>query len=157
MRVLSADPGYGRLGVAVLEKEGSKEVLIYSDCIQTSKELSYADRLLIIGTEFTAILNKFSPDAFASESLFFVKNQKTAIGVAGVRGMLFYIIKQKGLSVYEYTPLQVKIAMTGYGRSDKKQIADMVTKLININKKIKFDDEYDAIAIGLTCLASERL
>ena len=71
--------------------------------------------------------------------------------------MLFYIIKQKGLSVYEYTPLQVKIAMTGYGRSDKKQIADMVTKLININKKIKFDDEYDAIAIGLTCLASERL
>ena len=83
-------------------------------------------------------------------------NQKTAIDVAGVRGMLFYIAKKHSLSVFEYTPLQIKMAVTGYGKSDKKQVTDMVTKLIKIDKKIKFDDEYDAIAVGLTCFASER-
>jgi len=156
MRILSVDPGYERLGVAVIEKNGSVETLVYSACFQTDKKLPYSDRLLKIGVEVARLIKKFNPDSFASESLFFAKNQKTAMDVAGVRGALFYIAKKHDLPVFEYTPLQIKMAITGYGKSDKKQITEMVTKLIKIDKQIKFDDEYDAIAVGLTCLASER-
>ena len=156
MKVLSIDPGYGRLGIAIIESENKKERLLYSDCFQTDKKLSYEERLLKIGNELSTLIKKFNPDILAIESLFFAKNQKTAIDVAGVRGVLIYIAKSHNLSIFEYTPLQIKIAITGYGRGDKKQVTQMVEKLIKIEKFIKLDDEYDAIAVGLTCLASER-
>ena len=156
MLVLSVDPGYERLGIAIIEKSDGKEELIYSDCLRTDKELSYADRLFEISSEIENLINKYEPSIFASESLFFAKNQKTAIDVAGVRGVLLHTAKQHGLQVFEYTPLQIKIAVTGFGRSDKKQVTEMVKRLIKIEKQIKLDDEYDAIAVGLTCLASER-
>ncbi len=156
MRIISIDPGYERLGLAVLEKENGIDVLVYSDCLRTYKNLPYPDRLLALGNDLSSIIEKFSPKALASESLFFTKNQKTAIDVAGVRGMILFIAKKYSLSVFEYTPLQIKIAVTGYGRSDKKQVTEMVAKLIDIKKEINIDDEYDAIAVGLTCLASER-
>jgi len=93
MRILSVDPGYDRLGVAVLEKEkqGVKEVLLFSDCLQSNKKDSYAYRLKDIGERFEKIIEKYNPDCFATEALFFTTNQKTAINVAGARGMLFYI------------------------------------------------------------------
>ena len=156
MRVLSVDPGYERLGIAIVEKVKGTETLVYSDCLQTDKSFPYEERLHQLGEKIEEVIQKFKPEIFASESLFFTKNQKTAIDVAGVRGMLFYISKKYKLTLFEYTPLQIKIAVTGYGKSDKKQVMAMLTRLIKIEKKIKLDDEYDAIAVGLTCLASER-
>lgn len=157
MKVLSVDPGYDRLGIAVIERDdNNKEQLIYSSCFETSKDLLYEKRIHLLGEEVQNIIKKYKPDVFASESLFFSKNQKTAILVAGARGVLLYVATQNNLPIFEYTPLQIKMAITGYGRGDKNQITVMVNKLLDINKEIKLDDEYDAIAVGLTCLASER-
>jgi len=157
MKVLSVDPGYARLGIAVLESnKNGKEQLLYSDCIETSNDDSFEERLSTIGKELEKVIKKYSPDTFASESIFFTTNQKTALLVAGSRGILLYIANNHKIPVYEYTPLQVKIAVTGYGKSDKKQVTEMVKRLIKIEKDIVLDDEFDAIAIGLTCLATEK-
>ncbi len=158
MRVLSVDPGYDRLGVAIIEKDGKKnETLLYSNCITTSKKLNYPERLEKIANEVENLIKKYSPQIFASESLFFTKNQKTAIDVAGSRGMLLYIANKNNLKIFEYTPLQIKIAITGYGKSDKNQVQSMTRKLIKIDENSKLDDEYDAIAVGLTCFAIEKI
>lgn len=158
MRVLAFDPGFERLGVAVLEKNppasGGKEVLLFSTCIRTSPKLPFHKRLLALGEEVEKIIKKHKPDAVALESLYFENNAKTAMNVAAVRGALCYIAASHKLEVFEYTPLQVKVAVTGYGKSDKRAVAMMVEKLIKISKEKKLDDELDAIAVGLTCLAS---
>ena len=133
-----------------------KEVLIYSSCFQTAATETFENRLLEIGSEVERLITEYSPQALAIEQLFFNTNQKTAMHVAEVRGALIYICKKYGLLSFQYTPLQIKNAVSGYGRSTKKQVAKMVPQLIEIQKEIKLDDEYDAIAIGLTCLASER-
>lgn len=158
MLILAIDPGYERLGVAILEKAEGKENFLYSDCFKTSKDLPFSERLKEIGSEIRRVIKEFKPSALAIETLLFFKNQKTAMNVAEARGAIIYEAKQNELEVYEYTPLQIKIAVTGYGRSDKAQVIEMVKKLIKTsssNKKTQ-DDEYDAIAIGLTCLASIR-
>ena len=157
IRILSIDPGYERIGIAVLERFSNKrEILLYSGCFKTSSKLLFEERLLLIGEEITKLINKFKPSACALEKLFFNTNQKTAIMVSHVRGMIIYQAMLNKISVFEYNPSEIKIAITGYGRSTKYQIADMVKRLVNINKKILYDDEFDAIAIGLTCLASEK-
>ncbi|OHB24520.1 MAG: crossover junction endodeoxyribonuclease RuvC [Parcubacteria group bacterium RIFOXYD2_FULL_52_8] len=155
MRVLAVDPGYERLGVAVVERTGGKDSLLFSTCLQTPKG-EFAKRLLALGDKFAAIIVAWQPEAFAVEKLFFTTNQKTALGVAEVKGMLTYLAATHRLPVYEYTPLEVKVAVASYGRADKKQVIDMVHRLVMITKKIAHDDEYDAIAIGLTCVASVR-
>lgn len=156
MKVLAIDPGYERVGIAVLLKNerGEKEEVCYSSCFRTSADLSFRERLCRIGKEIEDIIDTQKPDCVALEGLFFNSNQKTALRVAEVRGMLLYLAARRALHVYEYTPLQIKIAITGYGRSDKKQIAEMVKRLITVPKPTALDDEFDAIAIGLTCLAS---
>ena len=157
MRVLSVDPGYERMGIAVIENSlRKKEVLIYSNCFKTSSTLPYHTRLKMIGEEIVRIIDEFKPHVCATETLFFTKNKKTAMMVAGARGVVLFTAASQNLEVYEYTPLQIKIAVTGYGKSDKRQVATMVEKLIDIHKDIKYDDEYDAIAIGITCIASEN-
>lgn len=157
MRVLAIDPGYERLGIAVIEKTSSKkEKLVYSNCFRTSAKEKFENRLLQIGNETERLIKEYSPRALAIERLYFNTNQKTAMNVAEVRGAIIYICKKYKLSIFEYTPLQIKNAVSGYGRSTKKQVAKMVPHLIEIHKEIKLDDEYDAIAIGLTCLASEH-
>lgn len=154
MRVLALDPGYERLGMAVLEKEtGKKEQLIFSECFQTPKSAPFTERLYAVGDEIKNIIEKYSPQAVAIESLFFTNNQKTAMHVAEIRGVIMYEAMKNKLQFTEYTPNQIKNAVTGDGRADKKQIFSMVTKLVKIDKKIEFDDEYDAIAIGITFLA----
>lgn len=152
MRILSADPGYERLGIAVIEDN----TLLFSDCIQTPKEDDFTERVLTLGEEFKKIIKEYKPEGFAIETLFFSKNTKTAMRVAEVRGMLIYLARSMGVKVFEYAPSEIKVAVTGHGQSDKKQVTLMVERLIKINKKIKFDDEYDAIAVGLTCCAIER-
>lgn len=157
MRVLAIDPGYERVGIAVVEKnEKGKEILCYSDCFKTSSALSFLERLNLIGQEIERLIKEHGPTTFAIEKLFFNSNQKTASMVSEVRGALIYIASKNSLFLYEYTPLQVKMAVTGNGRGDKKQVADMVQQLIKIEKDIQYDDEFDAIAVGLTCLASEK-
>ena len=156
MRVLAIDPGYERLGIAVLEKKaGGKEQLIFSECFQTPKTSVFINRLHAVGVELRKIIKEYSPDGVAIESLFFSNNQKTAMHVAEVRGVIMYEAMNHRLRFAEYTPGQIKNAVTGDGRADKKQIFSMVTRLVKINKKIKFDDEYDAIAIGITFLAEK--
>jgi len=152
-KILAVDPGFERMGVAVLNE---KEV-IFSDCFKTPKELPFPERLFLIGQEIEKIIKKYKPLVLAIETLYFATNQKTALAVAKAIGVIVYEGKKYGLAIKEYTPLQVKIATTGYGKADKKQVTQMIRKLIKIRPEIKSDDELDAIAIGLTALNSKNL
>jgi len=156
MRVLAFDPGYERLGVAVLEREGGKEKLLHSDCVRTNAKDTFAERLCVLGEAVERLIAEWQPTAVALENLYFESNAKTAMNVSAVRGMLLYLAARSNLVAYEYTPLQVKVAVTGNGRSDKSAIALMVPKLVSISRGKRLDDELDAIAVGITCLASVR-
>ena len=157
MKVLAIDPGYGRCGMAVLERvSGGKEVLLHSDCIETSSKTDFPKRLATISAECARVMKKYKPDAVALEKLYFSTNQKTAMNVAEVRGALISAAASSGIPVFEYTPAQVKSAAAGSGSADKRQIATMLHALLKIDKKIKRDDEYDAIAVGVTHLARHR-
>ena len=155
MKILAIDPGYDRLGVAVIEKkEGKKEKLLFSECFSPAKSLAKEKRIFEIGQKINELIKRFSPSELIIEDLFFGKNLKTALIVAEVRGVIIYEASKASIGVHEFTPSQIKTAVTGNGKSDKSQIAFMVGKLINMNgKKPKFDDENDAIAVGLTFFA----
>lgn len=156
MIILAIDPGFERLGVAVIEKEKQgKEVLLFSDCITTLKSLKYEDRLKILGQKIKSIISEFEPQALAIEKLFFTSNQKTVMQVAEARGVILYEASQSNLEIFEFSPPQIKLAVCGNGKADKKSIIKMVPLLIKLNKNIKHDDEYDAIAIGITLFAVE--
>lgn len=157
MKILAIDPGFERVGVAVIEKTNSpKHTLVYSDCFKTKKGLDFHLRLSLIGEEIERLVKKYKPKSLAIEKLYFTTNQKTAMGVAEARGVIIYCASHNGLEIFEYTPPQIKVAVTGYGKADKNMVISMVPRLINIEKKTKLDDELDAIAIGLTCLACEK-
>jgi crossover junction endodeoxyribonuclease RuvC len=157
MRILAFDPGFERLGAAVVEKINGKDILVHSECVRTVPKDTFPERLRQIGAVAEALIMQFKPDAVALEEIFFGKNEKTGIQIAEVRGVLTYIAMSKGLTVYDYTPLEVKIAITGYGKSDKAAVANMVPRLVSLPARKRLDDEMDAIAVGLTCLASVRL
>lgn len=157
MRVLAVDPGYERLGIAVLEKNnGGKETLLYSTCFKTQKTLPHYKRLHAILKEMRKTIEDYTPQRLSIETLLFNSNQKTALKVAEARGVILACAAEAHLSIYEYTPLQIKVAVTGYGRSDKEQVIVMIKKLITVPERKAQDDEYDAIACGLTCLATEK-
>lgn len=156
MRVLGIDPGYDRLGVAVIEKINGTDTVVFSSCIQTSKEVSLPDRLLEAGTALAEIIATHKPTLLGIETLFFNKNVKTAIGVAEARGMIVFLAKQAGCSVVELSPQQVKIAVTGFGSSDKQAVFSMVKRLVAKTPDNALDDEYDAIAVGVAALAHHR-
>ena len=156
MRVLAIDPGYGRCGVAVVEKENNMERLIDSACIETSSDDPFPARLTHVSRECERLIEKHRPDAVALEKLYFATNQKTAMRVAEVRGALIELATRHGLPVYEYTPGEVKSAAAGSGSADKRAVVKMLHALVKIDKEIKYDDEYDAIAIGITHLARAR-
>jgi crossover junction endodeoxyribonuclease RuvC len=155
-RVLAFDPGYERLGVAVLEKQKGKEVLLHSECVRTAATLPFAERLGVLGEAAEALIKQWKPTAVALEQVFFEKNAKTAMQVAEVRGALAYIAARKRLKVHQYAPAAVKVAITGYGKSDKAAVAAMVVRLVRLPERKRLDDEIDAIAVGITCLASIR-
>ena len=156
MKVLGIDPGYGRCGVALVEKVNGREILLYSDCIETSSKDEFGDRLAAVADGCARLMREHAPDCVAMERLYFTTNQKTAMKVAEVRGALLNTAALAGLSVFEYTPGQIKSASAGYGGADKAAVARMLHALLKINKVIKYDDEYDAIAIGVTHLAHSR-
>lgn len=153
MRVISVDPGYDRIGVAILEYVAGKERLIHSSCIQTDKSQTLLDRLYDMGQQFSSLLQTHKPDTLGIETLFFNTNQKTAIGVAQARGIIIYLAHEAGCQVFEFGPQEIKVAVTGYGKSDKQAVIDMVLRLVPNAPQKALDDEYDAIAVGITCLA----
>lgn len=158
MIILSIDPGYERIGIAILEKNQGdrKEKVLYSNCFKTSSKLPLAERIFLIGKEIEDVVKKYSPKSLAIEKLYFENNAKTAMGVAEVRGVIIYIAKNFDLKVFEYTPLQIKSAVTGYGKATKDAVHTMVHKLVELQKEVKQDDEIDAVAVGITCFACER-
>lgn len=157
MKILAIDPGYERLGIAIVEKNPrGKEVVLFSECFKTDKSLLFEDRLHLIGRHVEEIITIYSPEALSIENLFISNNQKTAMRVAEVRGALLYICKKNALSVKEFTPLQIKLTVTGDGKSSKEQMIKMVKLLALGVKGGAIDDEYDAIAAGITFFAHTR-
>jgi crossover junction endodeoxyribonuclease RuvC len=153
MKVLAIDPGYDRLGVAIMEYQNGKEFLHFSTCVITDKTAPLSDRLVMVGDTILKLITEHAPDTIAIETLFFNKNITTAIGVAQARGIIIYLAKNAGCTLYEFGPQEIKVAVTGYGASDKRAVYDMVNRLVaNVPEKAH-DDEYDAIAVGITCLA----
>jgi crossover junction endodeoxyribonuclease RuvC len=156
-RVLGIDPGYERLGVAIIDKSSGQEVVLESACFKTSAKLPFPERLRTLGENLEQLIVKWQPAVLALEKLFFTSNQKTAIQVAEVRGMIIYLAASHGLKLVEYTPLEIKMCLTGYGRADKKQLTDMVGRLVKLPPRFRHDDEFDAVAVGLTYLARQSL
>jgi crossover junction endodeoxyribonuclease RuvC len=156
MRIIAIDPGYERLGIAIVEKTTGKEILLFSDCLKTDPKIPHEERLKIIGEGISALIKKYEPTAMTIETLFFKANVKTAMKVSEARGVMLYEAAKNNLKLVEFSPLQIKVAVTGYGKSDKNQVTEMVKRLIEIKRPIKYDDEYDAIAVGLTFFASYR-
>ncbi|MES3031466.1 MAG: crossover junction endodeoxyribonuclease RuvC [Patescibacteria group bacterium] len=149
MKIIGIDPGYDRVGIAVIEDNK----LLYSACLETNSKDSFHTRLKEVGEGIEKVLATFSPDAMAIESLFITKNQKTAMKVAEARGVISYLAAVKDIPIYEYTPPQIKVAVTGHGGTDKTGVIKMISLLVKMEKKKALDDEYDAIAVALTCAA----
>lgn len=156
MRVLGIDPGYDRLGVAVIERATGKDTVIYSGCIETDRSLSLPTRHKVAGDALVTLLATYTPDLLGIETLFFNKNVKTAIGVAEARGMILYLAQASGCTICEVSPQQVKVAVTGYGKSDKEAVRSMLRHLVGKVPVQALDDEYDAIAVGITALAHHQ-
>ncbi|MEK7622132.1 MAG: crossover junction endodeoxyribonuclease RuvC [Patescibacteria group bacterium] len=158
MITLGIDPGYERLGMAVIETKAraKKDELLHSTCIITSKNNLFPERLKSLALEVEKVLAKYKPDTLAIEELFFSGNQKTAMKVSEVRGMIIYLALRAGCEITNLTPLQVKMSITGFGRASKTQIITMIKKLITVPSGKRHDDEYDAIAIALTGAAHQR-
>lgn len=156
-RIIGIDPGFDRLGIAILDKEGTRETLVYSTCISTSKVNTFEQRLAHVAGELDNILSEYKPGELAIETIFITKNQKTVINVAEVRGVCLYICHLHNVSIFEYSPPQIKIAITGYGKATKDDIAIMVPKILKTTlTHNKLDDELDAIAIALTHSANQK-
>lgn len=149
MIILGIDPGTATTGWGIIKKEGQKYTLLDFGHITTKAKTPLHDRLEIIFEELTQIIEKAKPDHVAVEELFFAANSKTAIAVGQARGVILLAGKKKGLSVFEYTPLEVKMALTGYGRADKNQIQQMVKALLSLSEIPKPDDAADALAIAI--------
>lgn len=151
MRILAIDPGYDRLGIAVVEGNPSRPTLVMSECVLPEKG-AREDRLARVSDAIARAVETYRPDALAIEALFFSVNKKTAIGVAEARGAILAVAGAASLPVIERSPQQVKLAVTGHGGADKASVARMVPKLVALPEKKRLDDELDAIAIGIASL-----
>lgn len=147
--VLGLDPGIATVGFGVVNIEGGLQSAVRYGTIKTSAGLALSDRLDCLFEDINSLLEAFRPDAVAIEELFFNTNISTAISVSHGRGVLLLACKRFGVPIYEYTPLQVKQAVVGYGRAEKKQVMDMVRRLLRLDDIPKPDDAADALAIAL--------
>jgi crossover junction endodeoxyribonuclease RuvC len=150
--VLAIDPGYDRIGIAVF----AGDILVHSECfVPPSKDFSR--RLMEVYQRVTTMIHTYKPGAVAIETLFMTKNQKTAIKVAEARGVAILAAAEAGTPLFGYSPQAVKIAVTGSGNADKKSVTKMVDLMLKLPPKKRFDDEYDAIALGLAHQAAARI
>lgn len=157
MIIIGIDPGYAIVGIGVVEYVGNKFRTLEYNAITTPAGMPTTERLKKIYQEMTMYIDKYKPDAVAIEELFFNSNQKTAINVAQARGVLLVAVANKNIPICEYTPLQVKQSVTGYGRADKKQIQTMVKMLLGLNAIPKPDDAADALAIAICHAHSNKM
>lgn len=149
MLIIGLDPGLAILGYGVLEYQGNHMKLIKYGTIETSSKMTMPDRLVSIYDRLSTLLKLYKPDAVAMEELFFNKNVKTALQIGHARGVTLLAAAQNVKNLYEYTPLQIKQAVVGYGRADKKQIQNMVRILLNLPEIPKPDDAADAVAVAI--------
>ena len=157
MVILGIDPGIERTGYAFLNHTNSETVLIECGCITTSKDKPASERLLEIKKDLTHLIMKIKPDWLCIESLFFAANTKTAMVVGQARGVVLVTGVEHGLGIIEITPLQVKIAATGYGKAEKKQVQTMIQKILKLKKVPKPDDAADACAIAWAGIGRTKL
>lgn len=156
MRILGIDPGTGILGFGVIDVEKGKTTLVDAGVIRTPVHEDDAVRLQTIFDELTEIIKSTKPTIMSVEKLFFARNVTTAMTVAQARGVVLLCGKQASLDIYEYTPLQIKMAITSYGKADKRQVQEMVRVLLGLKEVPKPDDCADALAAALTCAQSVR-
>ena len=149
LTILGIDPGYAILGWGVIEYQASRHRLLGYGTVETSKDFSMPERLKEIYIGLNEVIAKYDPDVSAIEELFFNSNQKTAIKVGEARGAAVLACANAGLHVYEYTPLQIKQALTGYGRAEKQQIQEMVRQVLGLIKAPSPDDAADAVACAI--------
>lgn len=147
--IMGVDPGIAILGYGLLNMEGNRFNIISKGAIVTESTMSMPDRLSYIYNELNLLLRKYNPDAYAIEELFFNKNIKTALTVGHARGVAILAASNNKVPIYEYTPLQVKQAIVGYGRADKKQMQQMVKLLLSLEEIPKPDDVADALAVAI--------
>lgn len=150
MRILGFDPGLARVGYGVIDSDGHRHKAVNFGTISTHKSETTPVRLAHIFDAATQLINEYKPDAVAIEELFFSKNVTNAISVAEARGVLLAVSVRSVGKLYEYTPMQIKQAMTGYGKADKKQITEMVKRYLGLVEAPKLDDTSDALAVALT-------
>jgi crossover junction endodeoxyribonuclease RuvC len=150
MRILGIDPGTGILGFGVIEASRGKAQLVDAGVIRTPVKEDDAVRLQTIFEEITDIIAETKPQQMAVEKLFFAQNVTTAMTVAQARGVVLLAGRQAGLDIFEYTPLQIKQALTGYGRAEKQQIQEMVRVILQLKSAPKPDDCADALAAAIT-------
>ncbi len=149
MVILGIDPGYAIVGWGVIEYAHSKFRVLGYGAITTEVETPFAERLQIIYNDMCYIFNKYKPDVISMEKLFYNSNQKTVIDVAQARGVITLSAQMNGKDIYEYTPLQVKQSVTGYGRAEKKQVMEMTRSILNLPAVPKPDDTADALAMAI--------
>ncbi len=149
MRILGIDPGYAIVGFGVVDYAGANFAPIEYGAILTEAHTPFTQRLCNIDTDMQEILRRYEPDCMAIERLYFTTNQKTAIDVAQARGILILAAAKQKIPVYEYTPLQVKQAVVGYGKAEKRQVMDMTRRILKLEQIPKPDDAADALAIAI--------
>ncbi|MEK7552883.1 MAG: crossover junction endodeoxyribonuclease RuvC [Patescibacteria group bacterium] len=150
MKVIGIDPGYERLGLAIIEHDhGRPDQLLYSTCLTTAAGQPFPVRLYQLANQLEKILLEYRPEILVLEKIFFTSNQKTAVAVAEVRGVVTYLAQKHGLAILDLTPLEVKMTITGYGRADKNQMKNMIVRLLGVTQSIQYDDETDAMAIAV--------
>ena len=151
MLILGIDPGMAIVGYSLLKAEGDNLELLSSGSIQTKSIQKDSQRLFEIFEDLCSIIEKFKPDAASVEKLFYFKNQKTIIPVAEARGVIIMSLEKYGIPIYEFTPLEIKQTLTGFGRADKKEVEKMVKFTLNRETLPKLDDTVDSIAMGICC------
>lgn len=157
MRVMGIDPGLATIGFGIIDRERKIDTVIDYGVITTPKDETYPVRLAMIYDAILQLIDKYHPDCVAVEELFFNRNITTAINVAGARGVVLSAVVRECGNLFEYTPLQIKMSMTGYGRADKKQIQQMVQFFLKLDKIPRPDDAADALAVALTHLNSGKM
>ncbi len=149
MRILGIDPGYAIVGYGVLEYDNTRFKVINYGAITTEPDTPFDKRLAEIYNDICSILNMFKPDCMSIEKLYFNTNITTGIDVAHARGVTMLAAVQRGVPIFEYTPLQVKVAVTGYGRAEKHQVQEMIKNILRLKEVPKPDDTADALAIAI--------
>ena len=149
MRIIGIDPGYAIIGYGIVDFDGLSFTTVNCGAITTPSDISFPERLKTISSDITLLLERFKPDHMAIEKLYFNTNTTTAIDVAHARGVILLAAQNAGVGIYEYTPLQVKQSITGYGRAEKHQVMEMVKNFLSLKAVPKPDDTADALALAV--------